>query len=304
MRTTALFLTLLTIAAVPASAQITSFTAFEGRADCNGWSVDATAQYRDEARMIRLEYVVVLSDAGGVEVERFEYSDWVDFTAGQSATMSLEGSWTNPANSGWTVRGDFTLVDIVPDLEDRYDAFFETTLNCTTDTGGGVDPDLPVCAYSARWYRHHEDQWPTDQLEIGGETYGANKIMKLLRLRARNLVAAVLARQVVAAKFNLLLNPDADMDEAIAAADEWLTGYPPMKNPAKGLRSFRAMRRQLPVVRALIIPLLRFNFSGCADEPADKSAANIVLDDLEKAFDEVPAPEEDVSFGALKAMYR
>ncbi|MCP4571391.1 MAG: hypothetical protein GY838_03495 [bacterium] len=304
MRTTTLLLTLLAIAATPAMAQLTEFTAFEGRADCNGWSVDATVYYREYARMMRLEYAVVLSDTDGVEVERSEYADWLVFDAGQSAAMPLSGSWTNTPSDGWTVRGDFLLLDMEPDAENRDTAAFTASLDCGTEPGDGVDPIVTVCAYPPVWYRNHPDEWPGRQLELGGQILDENAIMQLLKRRNRGRLPVMLARQVVAAKFNLILNPDAGVDEVIVAADAWLAVHSPFHRYSRRHMAYSSLRQELPTVRRLIGPLLRLNFSGCKDVPADGSAVTAALEDVDKAFDDIPADEEDVSFGALKAMYR
>jgi len=300
MRTTALFLTLLTLAAMPASAQVTEILAFEGNADCNGWAMKATVHYGDGASMIRLEYAVVLDDADGVEVERYEFSDWIDFEAGQNATFSLEGSWTNTSATGWQVRGEFVIMDVIPDNVNRYGASFTAALDCGADPDGGEDPDAPLCTRPPRWYRNNPDQWPADELEIGGETLDADAIMQLLRRRARGLLPVILARQVIAAKFNLINNPQADVAGVIDAADAWLVDHSPFQSFSRRYLYSRTVRRQRPVVRRLIGPILVFNFAGCTDAPADLATAARVLTDVDKG----PVAEEDVSFGALKAMYR
>ena len=300
MRTTALFLTMLTLAATPASAQVTEILAFDGNADCNGWAMEATVHYRDGASMIRLEYAVVLSDADGVEVERSEFSDWLDFEAGQTATVSLAGSWTNTSATGWQVRGDFVIMDVITDNVDRSEASFTADIDCGTDPGGGEDPDAPLCARPPRWYRNNPDQWPADTLEIGGEMLDAEAIMRLLRRRAQGLLPVMLARQVIAAKFNLMNNPQADVAGVIDAADAWLADHSPFQSFNRRYLRSGAIRQQRPAVRQLVGPLLVFNFAGCTDAPADLATAAKVLMDLDKA----PVAEEDVSFGALKAMYR
>lgn len=304
MRTTALLLTLLLAVAMPASAQITEFRAFDGSADCNGWSVEATVHYWEGAMMVRLEYAVVLSDADGTEVERSEYAEWISFAAGQTVEMPLSGSWTAEPGADWQVRGDFILIDIVPDLENRDEVFFEATLDCGTGPGDGVDPEAPRCSYPPGWYRNHPEEWPVYELELAGELCDENTIMQLLKRRNRGLIPVILARQVIAAKFNLMNNPRDDVAAAVEAADAWLKEHSPFQRFSRKYLRSRAIRRDRRVVGSLIGPIVMYNHSGCVDAPAHPAAMADALADVDKLFADDPVAEEDVSFGAVKAMYR
>lgn len=299
MRTTALFLFLLTLAAAPAAAQITEFQDFTGSADCNGWSVDATVHYWEGARMVRLEYDVVLSDADGVEVERSSYAEWIPFTAGETAVMSLGGSWSATPDAGWRVQGDFALLDVMPDAENRSEESFVTALDCAVP----VDPDAPLCTRTANWYLKHPDQWPVDEVSVAGETLDVATACRLLARRSRGLLPVILARQVVAAKLNLAANPQAgeDVVAAVEKADAWLEENSPFQRFRRRYLKSRRWRAQLFLVRDLFRPLMVFNAQGCKDDGTTPLA---VVDDLDKMLEEKTVPSEETSFGALKAMYR
>ncbi len=301
MRTIALFTTLALLLATPAYAQLTEIMSLDGRADCNDWSADAEVHFRDGAMMMRLEYAVVLADADGAVVDRVDFSDWIEFEAGATITMSWDGVWAQEADDGWQVLGHFDLIEVGPDLMNHSIAQFTTTLACAEF----VDPDAPLCVYPAGWYRAHPDAWPARTLDLAGETLTEEHIAQLLRRQPRGILPVMVAKQVIAAKFNLLKNPQADMPGAIAEADAWLTVNSPFVRGGRNRGSSSMWRDEIPTVRALLQPLQTFNGAGCADLPLAVAEADLgdMPETLDKAFDSM-FETEAVSFGSLKAQYR
>jgi hypothetical protein len=145
-------------------------------------------------------------------------------------------------------------------------------------------------------------------LALGGDSWDARTLRHVLSRPAWGNLRLLLARQLIAAKFNALTNPGAGMDAAIAAADGFLAENEP-NGRIRGRDWFRRWRREAETVRDLIAPLVEFNRTGC---PSDATAAaddgNVSdLDLVNKALvgaEPVPDVVEDVSLGALKARYR
>ena len=110
----------------------------------------------------------------------------------------------------------------------------------------------------------------------------------------------MLQRQLVAARFNAMLNPAADMGAAMDAADAFLGGLAPAGQGRGAVRGANRVR-DAEAVRDLIAPLVEFNGRGCAGDPEASMTATgpSALEAMDKAL-----PEETLSLGALKARYR
>ena len=78
MRKITLASALLILLATPQFTSAFTLDALSGSADCNGWNANVDIVVRDGAFMGQLEYAVVLRDADGFEVQRFDYSGMLD----------------------------------------------------------------------------------------------------------------------------------------------------------------------------------------------------------------------------------
>ncbi|MFN2370699.1 MAG: hypothetical protein ABR506_06015, partial [Candidatus Krumholzibacteriia bacterium] len=161
------------------------------------------------------------------------------------------------------------------------------------------------------WWRRHMDQWPADELAIGDDTWDERTLRQVLSRPAWGNLRLLLARQLIAAKFNALVNPGAGVDADIAAADAFLAENDPFsRDRGRGRNRGRTWREEAVAVRELIAPLVAFNLLGCAETAAGDGADDGGVSDLQ-LVDKALAGEkvegvvaEDVSLGTLKARYR
>jgi hypothetical protein len=87
-------------------------------------------------------------------------------------------------------------------------------------------PDVGVRTQG--YWKTHAEAWPVDDLELGGETYGASEALALLWSPPAGDAALVLFHQAVAATLNAENGAPADRIEAVLAdANAWLAANPP-----------------------------------------------------------------------------
>jgi hypothetical protein len=105
-------------------------------------------------------------------------------------------------------------------------------------TGAGVTVDADreyvvesECATGVRtqgYWKTHPDDWPVDELELGGETYRAGDALALLQSPPAGDAALILFHQAVAATLNVENGaPAACIEGALADANAWLAANPP-----------------------------------------------------------------------------
>ena len=297
----------LTLALIlPVTALAVDFESIDTVADCNGWRSDLKVTFWSGAQIVYLEYVVVLSDADGNEVQRFEHSESLNPVPGGSADYSYEGAWDAQPGDGWDVNAAFTLIDIIPDLVNYIHGTSVVTVDCVVEDGGDQEGE-PACTYPLSWWRRNRDAYPVDELVIGGATLGEAQIFRVLRRRGKGRPLVLLAQVLIVAKFNVLLVPDNDVGPAIAAADAYLRDNSPFPQQRRGRHTTGDPWARLQDLRKLAAPLIRFNWPGCLGENAAVTGTAGVTDDIESfenAMVAEKADEETASFSALKAMYR
>ena len=123
------------------------------------------------------------------------------------------------------------------------------------DDPGDDDPVPVLCTHSARWWRNHRDQWPADELTIGGDNWDSRDLQHVLNRPAWGNVRLLLARQVIAARFNALLNHGACPEAELAAAERFLAENDPYTR-LRGRDWWRRWRQEVRKVRDLITPLI------------------------------------------------
>ncbi len=90
-----------------------------------------------------------------------------------------------------------------------------------------------VCPKTAEYWEDHRAAWPVDSLRLGNPVYGPAKLARFLDEERRgrherdtDVTTLRLARQLVAAKFNLLLGADAPgIDSLVALADSLIGAH-------------------------------------------------------------------------------
>lgn len=94
------------------------------------------------------------------------------------------------------------------------------------------------CPKTPSWWKDHRSKWPVDELTVGDDEYNDNEIRNVLSGKKPNghsagsCASAALAKQVIAAQFNILNGSDPqDADDDLEEAQEFLTDRPPGCNP-------------------------------------------------------------------------
>jgi hypothetical protein len=96
-----------------------------------------------------------------------------------------------------------------------------------TPAAPAVTPEVrEICALSVTHWRSHLDEWPSDALMLGAQTYSREELQLLLNLPVRNDISLLLAHQLIAAKLNAAngANPDVP-DTAVGDADALLGAF-------------------------------------------------------------------------------
>ncbi len=305
MRTITLITALAAILILPALASAVEFVSVSGVADCNGWSSEIQIWFRDGATQVELAYTVVLTDSRGAEMQRFEAVEPLAITVGPPVTFTLGGTFTGAPADGCLVTAEYHLLDYFTDgFNDVVSGFTANPACAPVDD----DPVPALCTHSARWWRNHRGEWPVDELTIGGDDWDSRTLQHVLSRPAWGNVRLLLARQVIAARFNALLNPGAAPEAELAAAERFLDENDAFSR-LRGRDLWRRWLQEVRKVRDLIAPLIAFNLHGCDDEPAgaldDGNVSDLELVDKALAGEEAAqVPEEDISLGELKARFR
>lgn len=84
-----------------------------------------------------------------------------------------------------------------------------------------MEIDIPECTLtkSVGYWKTHLDEWPVDELVLGNKTYSKSKLIKLLKKRPKGDASIILAKQLIAAKLNVLSGAQAG-DDIIALINQ------------------------------------------------------------------------------------
>ena len=288
---------------LPGLASAVYLDSVTGTADCNGWNADVGITFRSGARLVRLEYVVALTDAAGTEMERFEYAAEVDIPAQITMVYSFGEVWTSTLPDGaYTMTCDVVLFDIFPDGQNRFEDGFTAGFECGGDTGGGEgdgDGDPVVtdfCPRGSGYWKNHPADWPVMDLDLGNENMNQAALLNILNSPPRGDATAILAQALITAKLNRAGGAGEDTAGVIAGADAYLVDHPVFSNPSKADRH---------AALAYMDDLGEYN-SGDCDNDADAagdSLSPIAGSNETMGFDKA-ASVEVMSMGSLKALYR
>jgi hypothetical protein len=104
-----------------------------------------------------------------------------------------------------------------------------TATNTPTNT---PEPPQEGCTRTQGYWKNHPDDWPVDEITIGGVTYTKQEAIDILKTAPRRDATYILAHQLIAAKLNILNGADGSAVAAtIVAADNWLMDNPLGSNP-------------------------------------------------------------------------
>ncbi|MGB6002093.1 MAG: Calx-beta domain-containing protein, partial [Thermoanaerobaculia bacterium] len=159
-----------------------------------------------------------------------------------------------------------TAVESIPvtifgdEIDEDHESFFLQVSNVLPEDlivldsrGLGVIVNDDFCPQHAFFWKQHPWLWSEDELEIGGRVYAQQELLELLAYTADDDRAQV-ARELVAAKLNLLVGSPPDILEVVAAADRYLA------RQSEGIRSELQLGQQGFELR---ISLHEYNNQGC-----------------------------------------
>jgi uncharacterized delta-60 repeat protein len=83
------------------------------------------------------------------------------------------------------------------------------------------------CPHSEGFWKKHDELWPVRTLTLGSQSYSAAELLRILSSPVKGDASILLAREVIAAKFNIAVgsgSPEVAAD--VASADGLLAAYP------------------------------------------------------------------------------
>jgi hypothetical protein len=91
-----------------------------------------------------------------------------------------------------------------------------------------------ACVYSHGFWTNHPDDWPVEEITIGGVNYSKDEAIGILQTPLRGDATYILAHQLIAAKLNVADGADdREVADTIADADAWLIAHPIGSAPSK-----------------------------------------------------------------------
>jgi len=94
------------------------------------------------------------------------------------------------------------------------------------DNGGGDNGGGPL---TQGYWKNHPEDWPTDSLTLGDQTYSQQELIELLKTPAQGDASIILAYQLIAAKLNVANGVNgSSVSGTIATADGLLSGGGPI----------------------------------------------------------------------------
>jgi hypothetical protein len=279
--------------ALPSLASAVYLDAVTGNADCNGWNTDVEITFRSGARTVQLDYVVALLDAGGMEMERFEYSESLEIPSQPTVVYSFAAAWTvTLPEGGYTMTCEVVLWDIFPDGQNRFEDGFTTGFEC-----GAEDPgETGFCPRGSGYWKNHPAEWPVTSLDLGADHLDQAALLDILRSPVRGSAPMILARALIAAKLNMAAGAGTEIAPVIDAADTYLTEHPVGSKP-------RGWERQSAL--SFMSDLGQYNNGDCEDEPAGPHASLAPNGGkLDYQGNDKAAGAEVTPLGSLKALFR
>jgi len=81
-----------------------------------------------------------------------------------------------------------------------------------------------VCTYTMGYWKNHPEDWPVEEIKIGGVTHTKEDAINILETPPEGDATYILAHQLIAAKLNVTNGADSNgLGDTIKNADAWLT---------------------------------------------------------------------------------
>ncbi|NIO29552.1 MAG: hypothetical protein GTO29_13475 [Candidatus Latescibacteria bacterium] len=186
------------------------FQDFTPGANCEGWQVSGSI-YLDGTYSFDLFYEVDLIQNSTI-VASFTGSIPISGSTGLHP-FAISQPWGMELCGDYVAEGLFYF-----NLYGYNYRQFSVPFNCPCDGNGG-------CGTPGFW-KNRPDEWPVDELTLGGVLYNKAQLMAIFDMPTRGDITIILAQHLIAAKFNLLTGGDGSIIGDIAAADAYLASYP------------------------------------------------------------------------------
>jgi hypothetical protein len=112
-----------------------------------------------------------------------------------------------------------------------------TTPTATPTVTVTATPEPVNCTYSIGYWKEHPDQWPTDNLTLGGITYNETILLELLNTPSEGDASFILIYQLIGANFNVLNGADSSaIATTLVEANTWLAAHPLGSAPSGAAR--------------------------------------------------------------------
>jgi hypothetical protein len=279
MKRTLILGTILTaLILLPGLASATHITEVTGNADCEDWNASATVHWRSTVFAGDLDYSVVLFDAGGAEVTRFEWAGAITRDENVDTTYLYGDMWNMDLCGDYTVVGTIHVSAPYPNNPNEESTMeFTTSFTCICDEPGG-------CFLTPGYWKNHTENWAQDTLMLGGVELSQDELLAILNAPVRGDATVILAYHLIAAKLNVLNGADDSIQSVIDDADAYLAMHPVFSKPGRNDGRQDALDMKTT--------LCNYNEQGCED------------DDEEEEEGGEKAAVENLSWDSLKAQYR
>jgi|GEM_PF-1049236 len=275
-----------------------------GAADCNGWNTDVEITFRSGARLVRLEYLVTLTDASGAEVDRSEYAGEVDIPSQSTMIYSFGEPWSVTLPDGdYAMNCDVVLYDIYPDGQNRFTDSLSALFVCGGSTDGRDDTQVSdFCPRGKGYWKNHPADWPVMDMDLGGANLNQAALLNILDAPTRGDVTIILASALITARLNQSAGAGDMATDVMAAADAFLADHPVFSNPGKPDRA---------TALSFLEELGNYNSGDCNSSGGGDMTGKILTPEtgkfgnaeMELGGDKAAATEV-MSLGSLKALYR
>ncbi len=152
-----------------------------------------------------------------------------DLNAGEDNLFNL--TYTIPCDSKDTLTNTATVWAELNETATYAEASWTTEI---------LPPTYPCCPRSKGYWKNHPQDWPTDEIELGGINYTKEEALAILMGANAKDATSMLTAQLIAAKLNRLAgcsphfdycNETMNIDDIIDEADTFLESYPLGSDP-------------------------------------------------------------------------
>lgn len=217
---------------------------------------DATANEGNTSSSAAI-FTLRLSHQSAAEV-RVAFTTADGTATAPSDYTAAAGTVTVPAGALSALLTVSVLGDTLTEAHETFRVLLTSPDGAVIGDGEGMgtildDDRLVFCTRGAGYWKTHPQEWPAQQLTLGGVTYNASQLAAFLGYGGPD-AATRLARHLVTTKFNRLKGSSNSIDGVVTQADAFLLQYPPGSDPRGAARSqANALKDQLEA----------YNESGC-----------------------------------------